>query len=66
MEYITRIAWTILYIILTVIIFTSVMSFANISADMYTPFLYFIISLFIFSTFLSFEHISVWKTNILI
>jgi hypothetical protein len=53
MEYINRLAWTVLYIIVTVVIFTSVMNFINVSSTTYSPYLYFIIALFIFSLLLS-------------
>jgi len=53
MEYITRVAWTVLYIIVTVVVFTGVMNFVNITSEMYSPYLYFIIALLIFSLILS-------------
>ena len=61
MEYITRLAWTVLYIIVTVIVFTGVMNFVNITSDIYSPFLYFIIALFIFSLLLSPNKTSIFK-----
>jgi uncharacterized membrane protein len=53
MEYINRLAWTVLYIIVTVVVFTGVMNFISVSSTTYSPFLYFTIALFIFSLLLS-------------
>jgi hypothetical protein len=61
MEYITRVAWTVLYIIVTVVVFTGVMNFISISSDIYSPFLYFIIALFIFSLLLSSKKTSIFN-----
>ena len=61
MEYITRVAWTVLYIIVTVIVFTSVMNFISITSDVYSPYLYFIIALFIFSMILSSKKESIFN-----
>ena len=63
MEYITRVAWTVLYIIVTVIVFTGVMNFVNITSDMYSPYLYFIIALFIFTLILSSKKESIFNLN---
>jgi hypothetical protein len=60
MEYISRVAWTVLYIIVTVVVFTGVMNFITISSEIYSPFLYFIISLFIFSLLLSSKKTSIF------
>ena len=61
MEYITRVAWTVLYIIVTVVVFTGVMNFITISSEIYSPFLYFIIALFIFSLLLSSKKTSIFN-----
>ena len=61
MEYTTRVAWTILYIIVTVIVFTSVMNFVSITSDVYSPFLYFIVALLIFSLLLSSTRSSIFN-----
>jgi hypothetical protein len=53
MEYVNKFALTILYTILTIIVFTSVMTFMGVEPVTYNPYLYFIVMLLFFYLTLS-------------
>lgn len=53
MNYVNRVALTILYIMITVVVFTSVMTFIEIDPALYNPYLYFIMLLLVFQLVLS-------------
>ena len=53
MDYVNRVALTILYAMVTIVVFTSVMTFVDVEPQVYNPYLYFIILLLIFQLVLS-------------
>ena len=53
MDYVNRVALTILYAMLTIVMVTSVMSFMDIEPELYNPYLYFMMLLLIFQLVLS-------------
>jgi len=48
MDYVNRIALTILYTMVTVIAFSSVMTFINVEPAVYNPYMYFFLMLIFF------------------
>jgi hypothetical protein len=53
MDFLIHVALILLYTILFVIIITSVMTFIDVPADSYNPFMYYMILLLLFHLFLS-------------
>lgn len=53
MDYVNRVALTILYAIVTIVVFTSVMTFIDVEPQTYNPYLYFILLLLSFQLVLS-------------
>ncbi len=53
MDYVNRVALTILYAMVTIVVFTSVMTFIDVEPQAYNPYLYFILLLLIFQLVLS-------------
>ncbi len=53
MDYVNRVALTVLYAIVTIVVFTSVMTFIDVEPQAYNPYLYFLILLMIFQLILS-------------
>ena len=53
MDYVNRVALTILYAVVTVVVFTSVMTFIDVDPQVYNPYMYFIMLLLIFQLVLS-------------
>jgi hypothetical protein len=53
MEFVNKFALTILYAIMTIIVFTSVMTFMGVEPMTYNPYLYFIMMLLFFYLTLS-------------
>jgi hypothetical protein len=53
LDYVNKFALTILYAIMTIIVFTSVMTFIGVEPMTYNPYLYFIMMLLLFYLTLS-------------
>jgi hypothetical protein len=53
MDYVNRVALTVLYAMVTIVMVTSVMSFVDVEPEVYNPYLYFLMLLLFFHLTLS-------------
>jgi hypothetical protein len=53
MDYVNKVALSILYAMTLVVVFTSIMTFIDVEPQTYNPFMYFMLLLLLFYLFLS-------------